>query len=137
MSSALGLKPQKNLAVDWRSCLWRYTYTRNERIGFRSWSRSSTVSLQATEAINPTIQAAITFRQTRGYLHSRRVSPPNYAGTKLYCSVTEAHVRKRIAKGCCPKAQLDGPKFSALRYRTKLYALVKEYSNEFRWSKLI
>jgi len=30
------------------------------------------------------------------------------ADTKLHCSVTEAHVRERLAQGCCPEARRPG-----------------------------
>jgi len=44
-------------------------------VGIRSWSRSSTVSSQVTEAINPAVGCHF-FPQARDYLPSRRASPP-------------------------------------------------------------
>jgi len=60
-------------------------------VGFRSWSRSSAVSPQVTEAINPAVGCHYFPPGPR--LPSQ---PPEHhrplAGTKLYCLVTEVYV---------------------------------------------
>ena len=70
-------------------------------VWFRSWSQSSAVSLQVTEATNPVVgcpllsaRPAVTARAAEHHC--------SLAGsvTKLYCLMTEAHVCKQLAQGC-------------------------------------
>ena len=65
-------------------------------VGHWSWSRSSAISPQASEAGGRLPILSVRLAVTSPDAERHR----SLAGTKLYCLVTEAHVCKQLAQGC-------------------------------------
>jgi len=65
-----------NGEIEWNSAKTKGKLCTPTSVGFRSWSRSSAVSPQVTENINPAVGCRH-FRQARGYHPSRRANTDN------------------------------------------------------------
>ena len=72
-------------------------YTESEVDGNTTTTTATaiTTEVRITVTLNTKLQRLISVRQTYGYLQAN-------AGTKLCCSVTEAHACERLVQGCYP-----------------------------------